>query len=320
MDDFHHISVLSDELIASLSIRAGDTVVDCTCGGGGHASKILEKLGPSGRLIAFDRDPQAIAHLQTKFADELKSGRLLLIQSPYSHLKSELAQHSVGKIDKICADIGISSPQIDQAERGFSFQSDGPLDMRMDQTQAKSAEAVVNEYDYAELKKIIASLGEEPKAHFVAEAIVKARQESPIRTTRQLAEIVSNSIHYRTRSKKNPATKTFQALRIYVNDELGELHQLCEDGFELLSSTGRFAIISFHSLEDKIVKDSFKLLGRGKPLPSHISRAPVSEAVIDELKDIKAKIIKPFPITAGKQELDFNPRARSAKLRVIEKL
>ena len=317
---FEHISVLSDELTRELNINEGSTIVDCTGGGGGHAKLILDALGPSGRLIAFDRDEQARSHLKTKFAAEITAGRFVLIGSAYSQLTAELEKHKVASVDGICADIGISSPQIDLPERGFSFQASGPLDMRMDRNQELSAKKMVNEFEFSELKKIIYELGEEPKAHFIAQAICAARDKAPITDTLHLAQIVKDAVHYKTKSRKHPATKTFQALRIYVNDELGELERLLADGFELLNSGGRLAVITFHSLEDKIVKTSFKRLGQGKKLPSHVTRSPLTEDQLKSLQDIRAKIIKPFPINPSQKELDFNPRARSAKLRVIEKL
>lgn len=318
---FEHITVLKQELVDALNLDVGDIAIDCTAGGGGHTEKLLDAVGSSGKVYAFDRDPVALQHLGSRFQRELDSGTLVLCPYAFSKIKEIAQEHKIdGKISGICADIGVSSPQIDEAERGFSFNKDGPLDMRMDTTQSLDAATVVNSYDETELANIIFKYGEEPKSRFVARAIVNRRESKPFTNTLDLAELVASSIHYKTKSKKHPATKTFQALRIYVNKELDELEELCRDGFEILKPKGRFGIITFHSLEDKFVKQHFNTLAKGKKLPAHLKNAPIPETEINRMKDIKARIIKPFPTAPSKEELELNPRSRSSKLRTIEKL
>ncbi|NRA65749.1 MAG: 16S rRNA (cytosine(1402)-N(4))-methyltransferase RsmH [Pseudobacteriovorax sp.] len=318
---FDHITVLKDELVSNLNLKSGSLVIDCTAGGGGHTARIAQSVQPGGRVIAVDRDLKAIDHLKTRFSNNISSGEMVLVQKPFSELASIVQDMEIhGKVDGICADIGVSSPQIDDPERGFSFMKDGPLDMRMDRTCGISAYQVVNEYSEAQLTQLFRSLGEEPKAKFAAQGILKERAKKPIETTRQLAEIIENNLFYKTKSKKHPATRVFQALRMHVNGELEELETLCKTAFEALRPGGRLGIISFHSLEDKIVKSFFKSMANGNSIPPEIQRAPIPEEEIERLKDRKAKLIKPFPIVPGKEEIEFNVRARSAKLRVLEKI
>ncbi len=321
MQEFEHITVLEQELVNSLDLKRGDIAVDCTAGGGGHTALLLAAVGPRGRVYAFDRDPTALTHLKNRFSLEIANENLILVNRPFSELTAVAIQYQLEhRIAGICADIGVSSPQVDLANRGFSFTKDGPLDMRMDQSQELTAAKVVNEFSESELRKLFYELGEEPKAPFVARAIIQHRAEKPIATTFELADLVKAAIHYKKQSKKHPATKVFQALRIFVNGELNELRSLCNDAFSLIKPGGRFGVITFHSLEDRLVKDKFKELGRGKKIPRHLQRAPLTQDRIDQLKDIRAHIIKPFPIIPTPEEQNFNPRSRSAKLRVIEKI
>lgn len=318
---FDHITVLKQELVDALDLSVGDIAVDCTAGGGGHTAGLLNAVGKSGKVFAFDRDHMALDHLKKRFSEEISSGNLILCEAPFSKIRDVANEHGIaGEIDGICADIGVSSPQIDKAERGFSFNKDGPLDMRMDTSQGVDVATIVNTYEESELANIIWQFGEEPKSRFVARAIVTRREEKPFSTTLDFAEVVAGSIHYKTKSKKHPATKTFQALRIYVNSELEELETLCRDGFDILKSGRRISVITFHSLEDKFVKRYFNTLAKGEKLPSHLKNAPLTGVQIDKLKNIKAKIIKPFPMIPSDQELEDNPRSRSSKLRTISKL
>lgn len=321
MTEFAHITVLEHELVNQLSLQKGDLAIDCTAGGGGHTALLLKAVGPTGCVYAFDRDPLASSHLTKRFSKEIEEKNLILVPQPFSKLVDVGMEHSIqGKIAGICADIGVSSPQLDLAERGFSFAKEGPLDMRMDQRQELSAAHVVNEFSEQQLSEIFFKWGEEPKSRFVAKAIVGYRASKKIESTLELAGIVKEAIHYKKQSKKHPATKIFQALRIYVNGELDELSTLCSDAFSMIKPSGRLGIITFHSLEDRIVKDKFKELGQGKALPRHLQRAPLTQDQIDKLKNIKGRIIKPFPMIPKDEEQSFNPRSRSAKLRVIEKI
>ncbi|MFK7823778.1 MAG: 16S rRNA (cytosine(1402)-N(4))-methyltransferase RsmH [Oligoflexales bacterium] len=319
MPTFEHKTVLLNELVDALILKAGDTAVDCTAGGGGHTSLLLERVRPTGKVFACDRDLRAIESLQEKFYKQIVNNQLGLVHSPFSDFTKYIPQEV--SIHGICADLGVSSPQLDESNRGFSFMRDGPLDMRMSpESQDPSAAEVIANYSSQDLEKIIRSLGEEPKARFVANAIVKQRENSPITTTIELANLVAKAIHYKKKSKKHPATKTFQALRIYVNKELEEIRILLEQAFACLSPGGRLAIISFHSLEDRIVKDFFKEKSGKKPGQSLPRDLPLTESELKSFQNIQARIIKPFPIIPKEEEISSNPRSRSAKLRVLEKL
>lgn len=314
-----HITVLKNELVDFLSLKKGDAVIDCTAGRGGHTELLLDAVGETGKVIALDRDPDAIAFMETRFASQLQKGQLILRKAPFSQVKAVIAELGLeGKLSGVAADIGVSSPQIDVASRGFSFRADGPLDMRMDSVTGETAADLVNNLSGGELTKIFWEFGEEPKAKFAAQAIVKERAKAPILTTYQLADIVEKAIFYREKSRKHPATKIFQALRIAVNDELGELETLLEDGFSLLKKNGRMGIISFHSLEDRLVKRKFETLtGKKTKIPRDL---PLTEEAWQKMKGAKAQIIKPFPIEPSEAEIEANPRSRSAKLRVLEKI
>jgi len=318
--EFKHLSVLARELIDNLKLEPGDFVIDCTTGGGGHASKMLEKILPGGKLLAFDQDQDAISHLQKKFFEKIASGSILLENSSFSSLKSTSQLHGfTGKASAIIADLGVSSHQIDQGERGFSFQQTGPLDMRMNQeNNPLTAKDVINNYDAQDIADILYHYGEERESRRIARAIVRAREIAPIETTTELVEIVKKSLPY-THSKKNPATKTFQALRIYVNKELDELKELLTSALDVLKTGGRLAIITFHSLEDKLVKETFIELAGKKFLKDLPREIPLTQEDITSYNLSKGKIIKPFPIKPSSLEVSTNQRARSAKLRIFEK-
>ena len=307
--EFSHVPVLFGETIESLHIRPDGVYVDCTAGGGGHSSAILERLSPEGRLIAIDRDPDAIANLQTKFAD---APNVLLVHDNYADIQTILYKANVSGADGILADLGVSSYQLDTPERGFSFHLEAPLDMRMSK-EGKSAYDVVNGYPEGELRRILYAYGEEKFAANIAKNICEARKTKPIDTTGELVEIIDSSIPYKFKQNGHPAKKSFQAIRIEVNEELDGLKTAVEDMVKGLKKGGRIAIITFHSLEDRIVKQTFKDLE--------------TDCVCDKRLPIcvcgKKRIVKVLtkkPIEASEEELNENPRAKSAKLRVAEKI
>lgn len=306
--EFNHISVLLEESVNALNIKPDGIYVDCTAGGGGHSAAVLERLNENGKMYLFDRDPDAIETVTKRFENDK---RVTVIHSNFSEIKSVLTGLGVNGVDGIIADLGVSSHQLDTAERGFSFHQDAPLDMRMSKV-GRSAEYIVNNYSQKELFDIINKYGEEKFAGSVATAIVRAREESPIKTTLRLAEIVSDAIPAKFRRNGHPARKTFQAIRIEVNAELTVLENTLPDMFEMLNDGGVLAIITFHSLEDRIVKDYFKTLKEGCTCPKDF---PVCVCG----KKPKA-IVKSAGITAQKKELNENNRSRSAKLRTAVKL
>jgi 16S rRNA (cytosine1402-N4)-methyltransferase len=291
-----HVSVLLTETIDFLRVRPGGTYVDCTLGLAGHAAAIARLLGAKGHLIGFDRDPEALALAKENLdavCAELGSQapKVTLVAQAFSSIASHVEPAS---LDGLLADFGVSSLQIDEARRGFSFQADGPLDMRMDTRSGRTAEQVVNEADERELADLIYEYGEERRSRRIARAIVRGR---PVTTTGQLARIAASAAPPMKQGHIHPATRTFQALRIYVNRELDEIKALLEAAPKLLKPSGRLAVISFHSLEDRIVKDSL--------------REGAHQGVWE--------ILTRKPVTAGEEETDRNPRSRSAKLRAAEK-
>lgn len=306
--EFNHISVLLEESVNALNIKPDGIYVDCTAGGGGHSAAVLEHLNENGKMYLFDRDPDAIETVTKRFENDK---RVTVIHSNFSEIKSVLTELGVNGVDGIIADLGVSSHQLDTAERGFSFHQDAPLDMRMSKV-GRSAEDVVNNYSQKELFDIINKYGEEKFASSVAKTIVEAREKSPIKTTLRLAEIVSDAIPAKFRRNGHPARKTFQAIRIEVNAELTVLENTLPDMFEMLNDGGVLAIITFHSLEDRIVKDYFKTLKEGCTCPKDF---PVCVCG----KKPKA-IVKSAGVTAQKKELNENNRSRSAKLRTAVKL
>ena len=291
-----HVPVLLNEALHYLAIKAGSTVVDCTLGLAGHSAEIARLLGPTGRLIAFDRDPQAMLLAKVKLSQvsaELgeQAPAIDLVPEPFSSAPMHIAE---GSVDALLADFGVSSLQLDQAARGFSFMADGPLDMRMDTRRGETAAQVVNEANERELADLIYEYGEERRSRRIARAIVRGR---PVTTTGQLARIVRSAAPAMKQDRIHPATRTFQALRIYVNRELDEIKALMEAAPKLLKPSGRMAVISFHSLEDRIVKDSLRE-GAQKGIWTILTKKPV---------------------TAGEDEIERNPRSRSAKLRAAER-
>ena len=306
--DFKHISVLLEESVNTLNIKPDGIYVDCTAGGGGHSAAILSRLGENGRMVLIDQDPDAIQVLTERFKDDT---RVTIVHNNFSNIDSILASQSISGVDGIVADLGVSSHQLDTAERGFSFHRDAPLDMRMSQ-QGKSAFDVVNTYSVNELSKVISRYGEEKFADRVANAIVKARESKKIETTMELAEIVSSAIPAKFRRNGHPARKTFQAIRIEVNGELDVLKNTLPLMFQNLNDDGVMAIITFHSLEDRIVKDYFKTLREGCTCPKDF---PVCVCG----KKPKA-VVKSAGVKASGKELDENNRSRSAKLRTAVKI
>ena len=306
--EFNHISVLLAESVEALNIKPCGVYVDCTAGGGGHSAAVLERLGENGRMILFDQDPDAIATVTERFKGDK---RVTVVHSNFSDIKNVLSQLGVDGVDGIMADLGVSSHQLDTAERGFSYHHDAPLDMRMSQSGA-SARQIVNEYSQKELFRVIDRYGEEKFANSVASAIVRAREKAPIETTLQLAEIVSNAIPAKFRRNGHPARKTFQAIRIEVNGELDVLKNTLPDMFEALNENGVLAIISFHSLEDRIVKEYFKTLREGCTCPKDF---PVCVCG----KKPKA-VVKSAGVKASGKEVGENNRSRSAKLRTAMKI
>jgi 16S rRNA (cytosine1402-N4)-methyltransferase len=301
--------VLVDEALAALALEAGGYYVDATFGRGGHTAQILQALGREGRVLAIDRDPQAIAAGAQRFANEV---RLALVHASFADLAALVPIHAHGKpCHGVLFDLGVSSPQLDDPERGFSFRADGPVDMRMDPTRGEPVSAWLARASLDEIREVIATLGEERFARRVAQAIVEARREQPIVRTSQLAAIVAKAV--RTREPgKHPATRTFQALRMFINDELGQLEKGLAAALEFLVPGGRLAVISFHSLEDRIVK---RFMKRQTEIDPALRDLPVLPTGVEpRLKLVGRKS------RAVAAEVDTNPRARSALLRVAEKL
>ncbi len=306
--EFNHISVLLKESVDALNIKPDGVYVDCTAGGGGHSAEILSQLNENGRMYLFDRDPDAISVLTERFkGDE----RVTIIHDNYSNIKLVLDTLGVCRVDGIVADLGVSSFQLDTAERGFSFHNDAKLDMRMSKS-GKSAKDVINTYSENELSRIITEYGEEKFAKKIASNIVKAREKKIIETTFELSDIISASIPAKFKRDGHPARKTFQAIRIEVNNELDGLKNVLPDMFELLNKDGVLAIITFHSLEDKIVKDYFATLKQGCTCPKDFPVCVCGK--------IPKAIVKSGGVKAGQKELDKNKRSRSAKLRTAVKL
>lgn len=306
--EFNHISVLLNECIEGLNINPNGIYVDGTAGGGGHSAEILKKLD-CGKLISIDRDPDAITTISERFKNEPNS---IIVNGCFGDMKKLLNDRGIYQVDGVLLDIGVSSHQLDTDERGFSFHKDAPLDMRTSQS-GTSAEDLVNDLSYEELRDIIYRYGEDKFAPSIAKGIVKAREEERITTTLQLAEIIKNSVPQKVRREGHPARKTFQALRIEVNGELTQLENGLDEAFEMLSPKGRLAVISFHSLEDRIVKQKMASWCKGCTCPKDF---PV--CVCGNVP--KAKMVNRKPIEATQEELDKNPRSRSAKLRICEKI
>lgn len=308
---FHHISVLLNETIDGLNIKEDGIYVDATLGGGGHSSKILEKL-TTGHLYCFDQDENAIKAARERLSQI--SDNFTIIYSNFKNMKYELNQRGIKKVDGIVFDLGVSSPQFDDGERGFSYNYDARLDMRMDQSQPLSAYEIVNTYEYNELVKILFKYADEKFAKQIARAIEKKRAIKPIETTFELVDIIKDAMPAAARRKGgHPAKRTFQALRIAVNDELNVFDIALKDALDLLNVNGRIAVITFHSLEDKICKYTFNEISKQPELPRGMPVVP------DYLKP-KFKKINKKAIVATDEELEYNHRSHSAKLRVIERV
>lgn len=305
-----HISVLLKESIDGLNLKEDSIVVDCTLGYGGHSSEILKRI-KKGHLYAFDQDEEAIAFASGRLSEV--GNNFTIIHSNFSNLKEELEKRNIKKVDAILFDLGVSSPQLDEAERGFSYHQDAKLDMRMDQSQSLSAYDVVNTLEEKELADIFFRYGEEKFARSIAKNIVKKRMEQPIETTLELAEIIKNSVPEKVRKASHPARKVFQAIRIYVNHELEVLEIALQDALNILKVDGRISVITFHSLEDKIVKAKFKEVTEIDPVLKGIPNVPKEKLPDFELVNKKA-------IAPTEEELVENSRARSAKLRVIKRI
>lgn len=309
---FKHTTVLLEETVDGLNIKPDGTYVDCTLGGAGHSELILSRLSDKGKLYAFDQDDIAIANAKEKLA--AYGGRLTIIKSNFLYLQEELEKLGVTEVDGILYDLGVSSPQLDTPERGFSYHHDAPLDMRMDQDAPLSAYDVINEWPYEKLVKIFFQYGEEKFSKQIARKIEAARETKPIETTGELVELIKDAIPAPARRKGgHPAKRVFQAVRIAVNDELGVFEKSLEQAIELLAVGGRISVITFHSLEDRICKVTFKKASETPPLPPGLP-------IIPEEFQPKVKLITRKPILPSEEELEFNNRARSAKLRIAEKL
>lgn len=309
---FSHVSVLLRECIEALNIKPDGIYVDCTTGGGGHSLEIVKRLTAGGRLIAIDRDEDALRAAGERLGDY--ADRVTFVHSNYAMLQSVLADLGIPKADGVLADLGVSSYQLDTAERGFSYMQDAPLDMRMDREQPLSARDVVNTYSEEELRRILYDYGEEKFARNIAANIVKQRSERPIETTLELAELVKGSMPKAAREGgHHPAKRTFQAIRIEVNAELSSIPPALDAAVHALNPGGRVAVITFHSLEDRLVKQKFAALSSGCTCPREFPVCVCGKKPV-------VRVITKKPVTAGEDELEVNPRSRSAKLRVAEKI
>jgi 16S rRNA (cytosine1402-N4)-methyltransferase len=308
---FGHKPVLLDECLEALAIRPDGVYLDGTLGRAGHSLEIARRLSNKGRLIGVDRDETALCAARERLAEF--SDRVTLVQDNFSNLTAILQRLDLPGVDGMLFDLGVSSPQLDDAQRGFSYMHDAPLDMRMDRTSPLTAYEVVNHWSYEELRRILYEYGEERYAPAIAKAIVSAREQRPIETTLELVELIRHAMPAAAlREKQHPAKRSFQAIRIAVNDELGALPLMLRSAAEGLNDEGRLAVISFHSLEDRIVKKTMQELATGCTCPPEF---PVCVCG----KKPKLKLITRKPITAGSAELVYNPRSRSAKLRVAQR-
>lgn len=311
MSEFHHVSVLLQECIDGLNIRPDGIYVDGTLGGAGHSFQIASRL-TTGRLIGIDRDQVALEAAGKRLAPY--QDRVTLVHSNFCEIREVLSDLNIPGVDGILLDLGVSSPQLDDGERGFSYMTDAPLDMRMNRQDALSAYTVVNTWPRDELKRILYDYGEERYAPQIASAICRLREERPIETTLELVDVIRSAMPSAAlREKQHPAKRSFQAIRIAVNDELGSVEQVMRDAIPCLNKGGRLAVITFHSLEDRIVKNAMAAAARGCTCPPEF---PVCVCG----KKPAVKLVNRKPIVSGSEELEDNPRARSAKLRVCEKI
>lgn len=314
-EQFHHITVLLQETVDSLQINPDGVYVDCTLGGTGHSKYLVSQLSKQGHLYAFDQDEQAIENAKVVLAEEIANGQVTLIHANFRLLTSELANLGVNEVDGILYDLGVSSPQLDQIERGFSYHQDAPLDMRMDQRQELTAEKIVNEWEFNDLMRIFKRYGEEKFSKQITRKIEEARQVNRIKTTQELVDIIKTAIPAPARRKGgHPAKRIFQAIRIAVNDELGAIEDSLHQAIDLIGLNGRVAVISFQSLEDRIVKVMFKEVSTVE------ENIPKNLPVLPEYTQPDYQVITRKPIYPNEEELVHNSRSKSAKLRVIERL
>ncbi|WP_202076959.1 16S rRNA (cytosine(1402)-N(4))-methyltransferase RsmH [Caldalkalibacillus salinus] len=308
---FHHVTVLREEAVEGLHINPEGVYVDCTLGGAGHSALIASQL-TTGTLIAIDQDDQALAHAEEVLAPVLN--RVRLIKSNFRQLKDVLAQLDIPQVNGVLYDLGVSSPQLDEVERGFSYQHDAPLDMRMDKQQTMSAYQVVNEWTEEDIARVIYQYGEEKFSRRIARNIVETRKQHPIERTHQLVEVIKKSIPAAARRQgPHPARRTFQGIRIAVNDELQAFEDSLQQATDVLAPSGRVSVITFHSLEDRICKQFFQKMSKGCVCPPGFPQCVCGQT--PTLKNLTKK-----PRLPSEEELEHNPRARSAKLRVAEKI
>lgn len=311
--EFHHVTVMLHETIDMLDVKPDGVYVDATLGGAGHSEYLLSKLSEKGHLYAFDQDQNAIDNAQKRLAPYIEKGMVTFIKDNFRHLQLRLQEAGVEEIDGICYDLGVSSPQLDQRERGFSYKKDAPLDMRMNQEASLTAYEVVNHYDYYDLVLIFFKYGEDKFSKQIARKIEQARELKPIETTTELAEIIKSAKPAKELKKKgHPAKQIFQAIRIEVNDELGAADESIQQAMELLAVDGRISVITFHSLEDRLTKQLFKEASTVE-VPKGLPFIP------DDLKP-KMELVSRKPILPSKEELEANNRSHSAKLRVARKI
>lgn len=311
--EFHHVTVLLHETIDMLDVKPDGVYVDATLGGAGHSEYLLGKLSESGHLYAFDQDQHAIENAKTRLSPFIERGMVTFIKGNFRQLKERLNELGVTEIDGICYDLGVSSPQLDERERGFSYKKDAPLDMRMNQEAFLTAYEVVNTYDYHDLVRIFFKYGEDKFSKQIARKIEQARAIKPIATTTELAEIIKSAKPAKELKKKgHPAKQIFQAIRIEVNDELGAADESIQQAMDLLTIGGRISVITFHSLEDRLTKQLFKEAST-VDVPKGLPFIP------DELKP-KMELVNRKPILPSQEELEENNRSHSAKLRVAQKI
>lgn len=314
MTDFQHTTVLLHETVDGLAIKPDGVYVDCTLGGAGHSEYLLGQLNNDGHLYAFDQDQKAIENAKIRLAEYVAKKQVTFVKANFRELTAELQRFGVTEVDGILYDLGVSSPQLDEAERGFSYHQDAPLDMRMDQYASLSAYQVINEYSYHELVKIFFRYGEEKFSKQIARLIERRREVKPIETTGELVDLIKEAIPAPARRKGgHPAKRVFQAVRIAVNDELGAIESSLEQAIDMLAIGGRVSVITFHSLEDRIVKTIFKEFSAPKDMPPGLPMVP------EDFQPI-LKLVNRKPIIPSEEELQDNNRARSAKLRIAEKM
>ncbi len=312
--EFQHETVLLEEAVAGLNIKPNGVYVDCTLGGAGHSSLILDQLNENGHLYAFDQDDFAIQEAEKTLKAGIDNGQVTLVKSNFRNLKASLAELGVHKVDGVLYDLGVSSPQLDDGERGFSYNYDASLDMRMNQSQKLTAYEIINEWDYNALVKIFFQYGEEKFSKQIARKIEQQREVKPIETTFELVELIKDGIPAAARrTGGHPAKRIFQAIRIAVNDELNSVKESLEQAVQIIDIEGRISVITFHSLEDRIVKNIFKDYSTVEQPPKNLPILP------DQIKKAPLKLVNRKVILPTEEEVERNKRSRSAKLRIAEK-